>query len=111
MRVIVAQLDISPETRATFVAYMTHYVEQTRTEQGNLGFDLTADLAQPGRFTMVEQWADDDAIRAHFAEPYVRDFLAWRTEIGLDVSGQAFLVADAGPVMDVLTSIVAPPPR
>jgi hypothetical protein len=36
MRVIVAQLDISPETRATFVAYMTHYIDQTRTEQGNL---------------------------------------------------------------------------
>jgi hypothetical protein len=36
---------------------------------------------------------------------------SWRTEIGLNVSGQAFLVADAGPVMDVLTSIMASQPR
>ena len=111
MRVIVARLDIDPQARDTFVTYMAGYIKQTRAEQGNLGFDLTADLEHPARFTMVEQWVDDDALRAHFAQSYVRDFLAWREQVGLEVSGTAFLVTDSGPLMDVLTSILSATPN
>ena len=78
MRVIVAQLDIEPEARDAFVSYMATYIDKTRAEHGNVGFDLTADLKRSSRFTMVEQWADDDALRVHFAQPYVQEFLAWR---------------------------------
>jgi len=97
MRVIVAQLDIDPQARDAFLSYMATYIDKTRAEQGNVGFDLTAHLNQSSRFTMVEQWADDDALRVHFAQPYVQKFLAWRAEVGLEVSGTAFEVIDSGP--------------
>ena len=109
MRVIVAQLDIDPQARDAFLSYMATYIDTTRAEQGNVGFDLTAHLDRSSRFTMVEQWADDDALRAHFAQPYVQEFLAWRAEVGLEVSGTAFEVTDSGPLMDVLASLLSAP--
>ena len=53
MRLIVAQLDIEPEARGTFVSYiyMATYIDKTRAEHGNVG----SDLKQSSRFTMVEQ--------------------------------------------------------
>ena len=61
MRVIIAQLDIDPQAGDAFLTYMATYIDKRRAEQGNVGFHLTAHLDQPARFTMVEQWADDDA--------------------------------------------------
>lgn len=107
MRVFVACLDIDPEARDRFLAYMAPYIEQTRAEQGNVGFDLTAHLDEPAKFTMAEQWVDDDAVRAHFARPYVREFLSWREQVGLEVSGTAFTVTDSGPLIDVLTDLLS----
>ena len=72
MRVIIAQLDIDPQARDAFLTYMATYIDKRRAEQGNVGFHLTAHLDQPARFTMVEQWADDDALRIHSARPYAR---------------------------------------
>ena len=63
-----ASLRVAEEHRDEFLQFMTSYVRRTRTEPGNIAFELTAHLNEPATFTMVECWRDEDAVRAHFAQ-------------------------------------------
>jgi len=106
MYVIVAELRIDHRHRDEFVSFMAQYTATTRRETGNLAFRLTADLDDPSAFTMVEQWADDDAIRFHFAQDYVRDFLARTPSFGFEVTGSVFTVSEHGPLLETLREII-----
>jgi quinol monooxygenase YgiN len=40
-------------------------VPEVRTEPGCIQYDLHQDLSKPGRFVMIEQWRDAQALEAH----------------------------------------------
>lgn len=50
-------------------------VDASRTEPGNLRYDLWQDELVPDRFVLDELYVDADAVARHRATPHFRDYL------------------------------------
>jgi quinol monooxygenase YgiN len=75
MIVVTGRMRIAPENRARFAEVSTEMCRRSREEAGCHGYRVYADLEQDGRYVIVEEWADDEALQSHFSEPYTREFL------------------------------------
>jgi quinol monooxygenase YgiN len=51
------------------------HVHRSRTEAGCMSHAVHVDCENPLRLVFFEQWADRDALLAHFAVPASRDFV------------------------------------
>ena len=51
------------------------HCERSRLEPGCISHDVHVDCQNPMRLFFFEQWADEDALREHFAMPEVRGFV------------------------------------
>jgi len=49
-------------------------VRDTRAEPGCLAYAFAEDLAEPGVLRVIERWADEAALAAHFATPHMAAF-------------------------------------
>jgi len=65
--VVVATLVAKPGHEATLKAALERVVPPSRAEAGCLRYELNSDNEQPGRFLMLEQWRDHEALRQHEA--------------------------------------------
>ena len=65
-----ATITPKPEFFAEARAALMSILPDTRKEQGCLLFDLLDDEQEGGRIYLWEEWADDAALQAHYAEPY-----------------------------------------
>jgi len=110
MRLIVAGLRVDAAHADEFTSFMRGYIDKTRLEPGNQRFQLFASLEEPGSFTMVEQWADDDAIRSHFAQSYVQEFRELRTRLSVSIDGSAYDVTSEGSLVGVLARVLGVEP-
>lgn len=112
MRLIVAELRVESAHADEFTSFMKGYIDKTRLEPGNQRFQLFASLDEPGSFAIVEQWADDDAIRSHFAQSYVHEFRKLRTRLSVSIGGSSYDVTSEGSLMGVLAGVLgAEPPE
>lgn len=50
------------------------HVHRSRLELGCLSHAVSQDVENPNKLVFVEQWADADAVKAHFAVPASRAF-------------------------------------
>lgn len=75
MIVVTGRMRIAPENRERFAEVTTEMCRRSREEQGCDGYRVYADLEREGDFVIVEEWADEDALQRHFAEPHTREFL------------------------------------
>jgi quinol monooxygenase YgiN len=66
----------SPGKADAYERRMLADLERTRSEPGALQFHIHRDRADPNVFVIYEVWRDIGALRAHFATPYVRQFVA-----------------------------------
>lgn len=106
MIVVHASLRVRDDLRDEFVQFMQPYVRKTRTEPGNITFELTAHLEEPATFTMVECWRDEDAVREHFAQDYVGEFRDSREAFDLVITGTAVVGGAAKPMHDWLREVL-----
>ncbi len=67
---IIAESYIKPECREQFLALAKEMIRATRNEPGNISYTLTEDLNEPNHFTYLEEWQDEDAIKAHNASAH-----------------------------------------
>ena len=74
MITIVARCSVREDTVDDLVALARELVAASRQEEGNVSYDFYADLADPARFTFIENWRDRAAIDAHNATPHFQDF-------------------------------------
>jgi quinol monooxygenase YgiN len=51
-------------------------IKQTRKEKGNLRYELNQDPKEPTKFVLYEKWANFEAVKTHFGEPYLTKLLA-----------------------------------
>jgi quinol monooxygenase YgiN len=51
------------------------HVHRSRTEPGCISHAVHVDCEDPLRLVFIEQWADRDALLAHFAVPASRNFV------------------------------------
>ena len=74
MLVIRGELDIDIAKKDEFLAAVKTFVELTHAENGCNAYNFSADLDTPGRFHIVEEWADDDTLQAHMRADHFRIF-------------------------------------
>lgn len=75
MIVCLGHLTLDPSKRDEALDAIDSCVSATRAEDGNIDYRYSADLGDPNRINIVEQWRDDDAIDAHMASEHLARFL------------------------------------
>lgn len=78
MFVLLVDVRVKPEQRASFVEACRLNHEGTRREPGNLRWDLLENEEEPGHYTLYEVYRDKAALEAHQQQPH---FLAWRKAV------------------------------
>jgi quinol monooxygenase YgiN len=67
---IVGTIEIEPERRAALLEAVRPYVAATRAEEpGCLDYAFMLDTVDDDRIVVVERWADEQTLAAHFAHP------------------------------------------
>ena len=75
MLVVAGRIAVKPERREDAVRLALDVAEATRAEAGCLSYRFYADLEDPNRFFIFEEWRDEDALAAHFGTPHMTRFL------------------------------------
>ena len=102
MFIVDALITIDPEQRAAFIVLMDRVVAETRREPGNLGFRLTADLVDSGKFVLFEHWQSEDALGQHLRQPYLVELVAAAPGFGFSLVGTKYDVSGSEPASEVL---------
>jgi quinol monooxygenase YgiN len=75
MLVVAGRITIKAEARAEAVRLATEVASATRREAGCLSYRFYADLEDPTRFFVFEEWRDAAALESHFTMPHMVSFL------------------------------------
>ena len=73
--IVTGVFDLDPERREAAIAVFTDMMERTRAEEGCEHYAFTADLSDPGRFHLIEQWTSLATNEAHVQTPHFPTFL------------------------------------
>ena len=95
-KMITAKVFIKAGKESDFISAAQVIIENTRKEEGCLGYSLYQDPLEKTNFIFVETYKTQAAIDAHFAAPYFKEFgtkiadmTAKPTEIKiLDIAGE-----------------------
>ncbi|WP_295999215.1 putative quinol monooxygenase [Rugamonas sp.] len=68
--VVVATLVAKPGHEATLKSALERVVPPSRAEAGCSRYELHSDNELPGRFIVLEEWRDAEALRQHEATPH-----------------------------------------
>lgn len=75
MLVVAGRIAVKPERRVDAVRLALAVAEATRAEPGCFSYRFYADLEDPNRFFIFEEWRDEAALTAHFGMPHMTTFL------------------------------------
>ncbi|GAA1326852.1 putative quinol monooxygenase [Pseudonocardia xinjiangensis] len=81
MILIVLRAKIRPEKRDEWLAGISQYTADVRSEPGNVSFDYFANGEDPNEFAIVEVFADSDAGSAHVATDHAKNFFTWMPRV------------------------------
>lgn len=99
MLVVAGTIEIDPAKRDAAVAAALQMMQETQREPGCISYTFSADLADPGRFRIFEEWRDEAALHAHFAAPHMAAFQKAVAGLGVRrVAIQRYEVASVGPL-------------
>lgn len=76
MILITGHVILTPEHRGRMIALGVEHSARSRGEAGCLAHHCHVDVENPDRLMFVEEWESVDAVRAHFALPASRAFVA-----------------------------------
>lgn len=87
MIVVTGHMNIQSAKRDEAITAMKAVMEATRAESGNVEYTFAADVSNPDRFVLVEQWQDQEAMDHHMATDHLATFLQASADlVGGDVS-------------------------
>ena len=75
MITIVARGSVHADKVAVLERLALDLVEASRSEEGNVSYDVYADLADPAKFTFIEVWKNREAIDIHNATSHFQGFV------------------------------------
>ena len=75
MLIVTGSVTARPDTIDELLAISLEHVRRSRTEPGCLLHSVHRDAEDELRLVFLEQWADGDALRAHFAVPASNEFV------------------------------------
>jgi quinol monooxygenase YgiN len=99
MLVVAGAIEIDPANRDAAIAAALRMMEETQREPGCISYTFSADLAEPGRFRIFEEWRDEAALHAHFKAPHMAAFQKAVAGLGVRrMAIQRYEVSSVGPV-------------
>lgn len=75
MLTVIARIKAKPGMEKQMQQDLLSLLTPTRSEIGNINFDLLIDINDPNVFMLYENWEDRAALDAHFEQPYVKQVL------------------------------------
>lgn len=81
--ILTGVIDLDPAKRDAFIAAAVTCMTATRAEEGNELYAFSADVEDPGRFYINEQWASQAVIDVHMATPHLAAFMGSMGEFGV----------------------------
>ncbi len=94
MVIIMGTVRVDPARLDAARPAMAAMVEASRAEVGCRCYAYSEDVLEPGLIRVSEQWADREALDAHFKTPHMAVWRAAFAEIG--ISDRRLEVFDAG---------------
>lgn len=76
MIIIHAGFQIQTDKEDDFLVEIRPLIEASRSEEGNISYDLVKDTEKAGAYTMVELWKDMDAVKFHNQTKHFTTFTA-----------------------------------
>ena len=76
MNVLVVSIDVKPEYVDEFIAATLANARGSRTEPGNLRYDVLRSADDPNHFMLYEVYRDDAAMAAHRETPHYQQWVA-----------------------------------
>jgi quinol monooxygenase YgiN len=99
MLVIAGVIRLDPAQRGAAVAAASEMMRETRQEPGCLSYTFSADLEDPGRFHLFEEWESQQALDAHFASPHMASFRKAVAGLGVqEMKVQRYEIGSVGPL-------------
>ena len=99
MIVIHASVLIDPAKTDAAMAVMKEMMAESKKEAGCDVYLFTRDLSEPGRFYIIEEWASDEILAAHFKTPHMAKFQAAVPSFGVrEMKAERFVVSSKGPL-------------
>jgi len=68
---VVALVKVKPGSEEAAIAILSPVVEQTHQEEGCVKYALQRSKVDPQQFVLVEKWASQADLDAHFTKPYM----------------------------------------
>ncbi len=78
---IVCFIKSKPQSRETVRTELLNLAKMTRTEKGNVNYELHVSDSDDSSFIIYENWKDQPALDYHMNQPYLKDFLAKQEEL------------------------------
>jgi quinol monooxygenase YgiN len=99
MIVIAGHFVLDPSKREQAVGAAREMMSETRKEPGCISYTFSADLDEPGRFRIFEEWESDEALTAHFQAPHMARLQQAMGGLGVrEMKVQRYEVTKVGPV-------------
>ncbi|HIZ15678.1 MAG TPA: antibiotic biosynthesis monooxygenase [Candidatus Tidjanibacter faecipullorum] len=80
MITIVARNIVRDGKREAFLEAVRPLIAASRSEEGNIAYDLYEDINEANAFCFIEKWKDPEAIAAHNASSHFREWMACKAE-------------------------------
>ena len=74
MIIVAGTITFDPANQETVVAAAQKVATATRAEDGCISYEFFADLVQPGRLHLFEEWEEESHLLAHFEEPHFLEY-------------------------------------
>ncbi len=71
---VVTHIDVPGTSRDAALRSMQPFIDQTRSERGNVRFDLVHQKDRTNHFSAIEAWADQKSADAHELAQHTRTF-------------------------------------
>jgi quinol monooxygenase YgiN len=98
MLLVTGSVTVRPEAFEEALRLAKEHVGRSRLEPGCISHEVTVSADDPNRLVFLERWADEAALKAHFAVPAsgafirrLRDLAVGPTEMDVYVAGKAAL--------------------
>jgi quinol monooxygenase YgiN len=99
MLIVAGEIEVDPAKREQAIAAAREVMEATRREPGCRSYVFSADLADPGRFRVFEEWESQAALDAHFGSPHMAVFQKQVGGLGVrSMRIQKYEIAKVGPL-------------
>jgi quinol monooxygenase YgiN len=81
--IVTGTIDLDPSRRDAAIEVFTKAMGATREEPGCEGYTFSADLEDPGRFHVREQWADGAAVATHLGSANLAELMGAMGPLGV----------------------------